>query len=349
MYKIFISIFLVFSLLSIKIDATEDSINRFTADYLKRINDYISDDDFENAIRELTILSTRYFLNEQSYERALINQLWGNVYAMQAQYDKAIDSYEASLRFRRIPLITNLQVRTNLAQCYFQVKNFKKVIEVLLEYKEQAEKRGQENEQPRPAIFQIGNVANSAVRNTCLSYLCYMISFSGMEFTLTFLAVERYLYEPKDITSMFLLIGFTLIFAQGFFVRRFVGKIGEKNMALQGIVLGFVAFLLLSLPSSETWFFFALFLMSCGVAFISPTLTALTSLHSSEKDQGFNLGIFRSSGSIARACGPMLAGLTYFLFGSTIAYSIGAFLLLIPFLILLRVPKAVRDEIIDES
>jgi tetratricopeptide (TPR) repeat protein len=144
MYKIFISIFLVFSLFSIKIDATEDSINRFTADYLKRINDYISDDDFENAIRELTILSTRYFLNEQSYERALINQLWGNVYAMQAQYDKAIDSYEASLRFRRIPLITNLQIRTNLAQCYFQVKNFKKVIEVLLEYKEQAEKRGQE-------------------------------------------------------------------------------------------------------------------------------------------------------------------------------------------------------------
>jgi hypothetical protein len=63
---------------------------------------------------------------------------------MQAQYDKAIDSYEASLRFRRIPLITNLQIRTNLAQCYFQVKNFKKVIEVLLEYKEQAEKRGQE-------------------------------------------------------------------------------------------------------------------------------------------------------------------------------------------------------------
>lgn len=144
MYKIFISVFLVFSLFSIKIDASEDSINRFTADYLKRINDYISDDDFENAIRELTILSTRYFLNEQSYERALINQLWGNVYAMQAQYDKAIDSYEASLRFRRIPLITNLQVRTNLAQCYFQVKNFKKVIEVLLEYKEQAEKRGQE-------------------------------------------------------------------------------------------------------------------------------------------------------------------------------------------------------------
>jgi len=115
-------------------------------------------------------------------------------------------------------------------------------------------------------------------------------------------------------------------------------------MALQGISIGFLAFILIAYPSSETWFFFALFLMSCGVAFISPTLTALTSLHSSEKDQGFNLGIFRSSGSIARACGPMLAGLTYFLFGSTFAYTIGAFLLLIPFLILLKVPKPARDE-----
>ena len=51
-------------------------------------------------------------------------------------------------------------------------------------------KRGQENEQPRPAIFQLNRVSNLAVKKTCLSYLCYMVSFSGMEFTLTFLAVE---------------------------------------------------------------------------------------------------------------------------------------------------------------
>ena len=114
-------------------------------------------------------------------------------------------------------------------------------------------------------------------------------------------------------------------------------------MALQGILLGVVAFSLLALPSSETWFFFALFLMSCGVAFISPTLTALTSLHSSEQDQGFNLGIFRSSGSLARALGPMLAGLAYFLSGSTFAYSAGAILLLIPFIILIGVPLPSKD------
>jgi MFS family permease len=192
---------------------------------------------------------------------------------------------------------------------------------------------------PKPAIFQIGRVSNTAVRKTCLSYLFYMISFSGMEFTLTFLAVERFDYNPSDIAKMFLLIGFTLILAQGFFVRRFVGPLGEKNLALIGIVIGIIAFGMISFFHEESWFYISLFLMSTGVAFISPTLTALTSLHSKETDQGFHLGVFRSSGSIARACGPLLAGLVYFAFGSSFAYLLGAVFLLIPALFLLSVPQ----------
>lgn len=131
-------------MLSFSVMASEDSISQFTYGFLKRVNDFLSEGDYENAEKELSILSKRYFLNEQSYERSLINQLWGNLYATQGFYQKAIDAYEASLRFRKIPLITNLQVRTNLAQCYFQTKDFDKVIDTLLTYKNLAETRGQE-------------------------------------------------------------------------------------------------------------------------------------------------------------------------------------------------------------
>jgi MFS family permease len=192
---------------------------------------------------------------------------------------------------------------------------------------------------PKPTFFQFGKVSNLAVRKTCLSYLFYMISFSGMEFTLTFLAVERFDYKPPDIAKMFLLIGFTLILAQGVFVRRFVGPLGEKKLALTGIFIGIIAFAMISFIHEESWFYFSLFLMSTGVAFISPTLTALTSLHSKETDQGFHLGVFRSSGSMARACGPLLAGLIYFKFGSSFAYLLGAVFLLIPGIFLLGVPQ----------
>jgi MFS family permease len=166
-----------------------------------------------------------------------------------------------------------------------------------------------------------------------------MISFSGMEFTLTFLAVERFGYAPPDIAKMFLLIGCTLILAHGVFVRRFVGSLGEKKLALTGIFIGIIAFAMISFIHGESWFYLSLFLMSTGVAFISPTLTALTSLHSKETDQGFNLGIFRSSGSLARACGPLLAGLAYFKFGSSFAYLIGSIFLLVPAVFLWGVPQ----------
>jgi MFS family permease len=191
-----------------------------------------------------------------------------------------------------------------------------------------------------PAFCKMTKVTSPEARRTCLCYLLYMISFSGMEFTLTFLAVERFAFSPQDLGEMFLLIGGTLILVQGVVVRRFVGRIGERNMAHLGIFTGVFAFLVISFSHSFSWFYPGLFLMSTGVALISPTLTALTSLSSSESEQGVNLGIFRSCGSIARSIGPLSAGLIYFTCGSSIAYLIGAVWLIFPALVLFGVKQS---------
>ena len=204
------------------------------------------------------------------------------------------------------------------------------------------EKRDSAGER-RPGIFRLGQVDNAAVKGSCLSYLFYMISFSGMEFTLTFLAVERFSYTPADNARMFLLIGLTLIVAQGVLVRRLAGPVGERNLAFAGMLIGIAAFFLIAWADGSFLFYVGLFLMSAGVAFISPTLTALTSLHSGESRQGFHLGVFRSSGSLARAVGPLLAGVIYFKFGSAFAYVCGALFLLLPAVILCAVPQPERE------
>jgi len=188
-----------------------------------------------------------------------------------------------------------------------------------------------------PAVCKMKEVTSKDARRTCLTYLLYMISFSGMEFTLTFLAVERFSFSPKELGQMFLLIGGTLILVQGFVVRPFVSRMGERNMAHLGIFIGFFAFLVISYSQSYSWFYPGLFLMSSGVALISPTLTALTSLSSKDTEQGVNLGIFRSCGSIARSIGPISAGLIYFSYGSSIAYLIGAIWLIFPAFVLFAV------------
>lgn len=214
------------------------------------------------------------------------------------------------------------------------------------------------NENDRPSIFELGKVEHSAIRRTCLSYFWYMISFSGMEFTLTFLAVHRFNFRPHEIAGMFVLIGFTLILVQGLAVRRLAAPVGERNLALTGMVVGGVAFLVLSQAGvsleqasleetmAQKWefmnipfFLFGILLMSAGVAMISPCLTAMTSLFSDENRQGFHLGVFRSAGSLARATGPLLAAIIYFRFGSSVAYLTGACLLVLPLLVLLTVSQ----------
>ena len=136
-------LFIFFILSSPIISSSEDAISNFVYEYLKRINKFIDEEDYLNAKKELDIFSRRYFKNEQSYERALINQLYGNYYAVQGLYEPAIEKYELSLKFRNMPLVTALSVRKNLAQCYFALSNYEKTIEILEAYMALAKKRGQ--------------------------------------------------------------------------------------------------------------------------------------------------------------------------------------------------------------
>ena len=69
------SLFLVVLLFPINNFAADDSISQWTYQYLKRIHNYMEMDRFEDAGRELESLANKYYKNERSYERALINQL----------------------------------------------------------------------------------------------------------------------------------------------------------------------------------------------------------------------------------------------------------------------------------
>ena len=141
MYK-YLLIFMILVAPAPILYSSDDAISQFTYGYLKRINDYIDDENYVEAQRDLDIFVRRYFLNEQSYERALINQLYGNFYAVQAKYEEAIPWFVKSLKFKKMPLVTGLQVRRNLAQCYFQDSDYLGTIKILEEYKAISIKRG---------------------------------------------------------------------------------------------------------------------------------------------------------------------------------------------------------------
>lgn len=123
--------------------AGEDTVNQAVARYLTRIHKYMEEEDWENAERELIQTARRYFKNEDSYERALINQLYGQFYALQRDYKSAIPWFEKALAKSRLPFAADLQVTYSLSQCYFQTGRYRDVIKTLENYRVKASKRGQ--------------------------------------------------------------------------------------------------------------------------------------------------------------------------------------------------------------
>jgi MFS family permease len=205
------------------------------------------------------------------------------------------------------------------------------------------EKRGAASpERKGLAVLRMFQSSSPAIRRTNLVYLIYMLAFSGMEFTLTFLAVERFSFSPAQNGGMFVFIGFILILVQGGIVRRLATPVGEKRLAIAGLACAIAAFLVLAIALNLGLFFGALALMAFSIGLASPTLSALVSLYSSEAEQGASLGVFRSAGSLARAIGPLIAAFMYFAYGSKSAYLFGAVVIIVPFILALKLPKPVK-------
>ncbi len=182
-----------------------------------------------------------------------------------------------------------------------------------------------------------------AVNMTNLAHFLFITAFSGMEFTLTFLAVERLGYTSLDNAWMFIFIGFWIGMIQGGYVRRKANLVGEKKMSIQGLVCVMPGLVLLAFAHS-TWMLYAgLFFLAIGSAMIIPCQTTLVSLFSPKNMQGQSLGIFRSLSSLGRVLGPIYASLIYWKFGSVWAYLLGSILVILPIVITRMLPDPVKN------
>lgn len=186
--------------------------------------------------------------------------------------------------------------------------------------------------------------ANPRVRLAVRTYFCLIFAFSGMEFTLSFLAVERLAYSPHQIAVVFLFVGFVMILTQGFIVRRYAHQWGELNCVFAGFLSMILGMVFLAIAMDTLFFYVGLAFMSVGIALSNPSLNALVSLYAGEKEQGSELGIFRSAGSLARAFGPLFGAGIFWYAGSDVAYLMGAGLILATLIYALTLPKPILPK-----
>jgi MFS family permease len=176
------------------------------------------------------------------------------------------------------------------------------------------------------------------VNRTNVGYFLFLTAFSGMEFTLTFLAAERFNYTPKQNASMFVFVGLLIALVQGGLVRRKAHDVGEKKFTLMGLAAVLPGLVLIGLAQTQGMLYAGLAFLAFGSACIVPCMTSLTTMYAPANIQGQVVGVFRSLGALARVVGPFTASIVYWRFGSTVPYFAGAAFLLLPMGLIAALP-----------
>ncbi len=109
----------------------------------------------------------------------------------------------------------------------------------------------------------------------------------------------------------FAYVGLILVFTQGFLIRRWMPKCGERRLLLGGLVLSAIGFFLIGLSESVSLLAVAVTVLALGNGLVNPSLNGSVSLLSGKEIQGNNLGVAQSLSSIARILGPPTGGYLY--------------------------------------
>ncbi|KAI9252853.1 major facilitator superfamily domain-containing protein [Phascolomyces articulosus] len=219
----------------------------------------------------------------------------------------------------------------------------------------------------------------SNLRRLKLIHGLHLFLFSGMEFTLVFLTFDVLDYSNMQQGKLLGYMGILSALLQGGYVRRQVGRLGEKMLVLQGMVacvlgLSSLAMMVLSKKHPVFWLYTGVSCLALTTGTVVNCLTGMASLQCQnepeEEKEGSNkeveekkeekivqhpllekgraLGEFRSSGQLGRALGPVSACGFYWLAGPAKCYGTGALLMsMITLITLLSVPstrKVVKTE-----
>ncbi|XP_076039721.1 major facilitator superfamily domain-containing protein rtet [Oratosquilla oratoria] len=165
-------------------------------------------------------------------------------------------------------------------------------------------------------------------------YFAYILLYSGLEFTLTFVTHLHHDFNSLAQGRMFAYLGIVMATVQGGYVRKIKAG-GEKDMACKGLILMIPSFFIVGVSSTVLGLYFGLTLYAIGSAIMVPCLTALAASYGPKDQKGTIMGIFRSLGALARAIGPIFASIAFWCIGASWCYCIGGALLILPFCALL--------------
>jgi DHA1 family tetracycline resistance protein-like MFS transporter len=160
-------------------------------------------------------------------------------------------------------------------------------------------------------------------------------AMAAFETTFALMVRRVYGYGPGAIGELLAFAGLLQAFTQGYLLRKVVHRAGELRLVRIGLFAFACGMAPMASVSNHALLLFLLALLSIGYGLTSPSVASLISTRTERHLQGEVLGLNQSALSLARICGPLLAGLVYQALGPAATYVCGGIaavsaLLLIP-------------------
>lgn len=137
------------------------------------------------------------------------------------------------------------------------------------------------------------------------------LCFSGMEAILALFCNRFFRWGPAQIGYLLAFVGVIAAAMQAGIVGALVRRFGERALVRTGVILMGAAFVTAGTVPPLALFLAAMAAIAVGSGLTSPSLSGLISLATPADEQGGVLGTYQSLGSLARAIGPFLGGLTF--------------------------------------
>ena len=168
-------------------------------------------------------------------------------------------------------------------------------------------------------------------------------AMAHIEASLFLYVQDQFKWSLKEASFGFAYIGLILVFTQGYLIRKWMPKIGERKMLQIGLVVTAVGFLFTGLSSSVGLMAVAVTILALGNGMTNPSLHGSVSLLSGEDVQGNNLGVSQSLSSIARIIGPPTGGALYQHFGTWSPFAAAASLVAVGAVMVLLLGKTLPE------
>jgi MFS transporter, DHA1 family, tetracycline resistance protein len=169
-----------------------------------------------------------------------------------------------------------------------------------------------------------------------LVFIIFNFTFSGFTISLPIFLIHKFNIDPLNVAGILFVSGVVSSIVQGGLIGRLDIRFGDKKLLMMGLIIFSIGLIFFFIVPNFWMIYPIIGFISFGLGLTTPTLTSIISKIVSKNEIGEVFGVNTSLNSLMSVFGPLWAGLVYDYIRPSAPYWMGAILLLIAFILVVK-------------